>query len=512
MSVPFVYFKTPETDSQISIDVSAQINPGETVTNIVLGAVQPVTSPALAATLVTAVTNPQIIASLTGGVDGVSYGFNVVVTTTARVFLVTCVVTAQDPSFVPYTTSNPEAFTDLVDTIEAGNAAIGSSIFVFPATIDPSGGFVTWELLASDGTVYAAGNAFSYNIESNGLGNIVTTQAVISAPSTIPPSLEGQKYQLRYTLELPQPIGIPSDPTTSTPGQNQFFQYENIRVVGLNTVPLGTQPSVELQGVNATVSIVVDKPYDNVTVELWVNGIQVSAPAQISEYERVANGFVYAGVINTAGLQVSLVPYSMVWKYWASNNAAVVYQENADFFVVNPSIMTAIGDVKAKINKARTTLYGTPDLLYPQATILTWLRRGADAFNIAYGQFTAFSMTNALGGIREFWLLEAELAAIQSQYLAEGEKAFEFQGAAISLNVDRTQYLDTAQATIQSRLDAELMLIKQNLLIKGVIGGAGDTDPTRLQAGAIGAVGITITPASMWGRFSPTYGIASNTY
>jgi hypothetical protein len=121
-------------------------------------------------------------------------------------------------------------------------------------------------------------------------------------------------------------------------------------------------------------------------------------------------------------------------------------------------------------------------------------------------------MTNALGGIREFWLLEAELAAIQSQYLAEGEKAFEFQGAAISLNVDRTQYLDTAQATIQSRLDAELQLIKTNLIIKGVIGGAGDTDPTRLQAGAIGAVGITITPASMWGRFSPTYGIASNTY
>ncbi|MEK9322795.1 hypothetical protein, partial [Escherichia coli] len=61
-----------------------------------------------------------------------------------------------------------------------------------------------------------------------------------------------------------------------------------------------------------------------------------------------------------------------------------------------------------------------------------------DAFNGAYGQFTSFTMTNARGPIREYWLLYAELAAIQSQYLAEGEKAFNYQGAAISLEVDRT--------------------------------------------------------------------------
>ncbi|MGT3783776.1 hypothetical protein ACVTE8_14540, partial [Staphylococcus aureus] len=112
----------------------------------------------------------------------------------------------------------------------------------------------------------------------------------------------------------------------------------------------------------------------------------------------------------------------MIWKYWANNNAAMVYQESADLWIINPSIMTAVGDVKAKIAKARATLYGSPDLLFPTPTILTWLRRGMDAFNGAYGQFTSFTMTNARGPIREYWLLYAELAAIQSQYLAEGEK------------------------------------------------------------------------------------------
>ncbi|QBX06506.1 head-tail connector protein [Burkholderia phage BcepSaruman] len=504
----FVFFKVPETDTSINVDISSLLDPGETLTNVLVGTPEPGTNPALTATLTSDPTNPKVVLLTQGGRDGVSYGVNLTVTTQARTFVVVCAITAKDPSFVPYTTENPEAFTDLVDTIEAGNAAIATSVYTFPAETDPTGGFVVWELLAADGTVYAAGNAFSYTVQSDGLSHMVVAQSVVSIPTTVPPSLEGQKYQLRYTLELPQDIGIGADPLTGTPGQNRFYQFENVRVVGLNTVPLGTQPQVELKGVPATLSICVDKPYDNVTLEIWIDGNQVAAQTPITDYERTANGYVFSGVVSTSDFAVTLIPYTVVWKYWASNNAANVVQESADLWIINPSIMTAITDVKAKINKARTTLYGTPDLLYPHPTILTWLRRGMDAFNGAYGKFTNFTMTNARGVIREFWLLEAEMAALQSQFLAEGEKAFEFQGAAISLNVDRTRYLDEAQRIIQQRLDNELRDIKINLIIKGQTSGDGSQDPTRLAQGAIGAVGVTITPASAWGRFSPAYGVA----
>ena len=54
---------------------------------------------------------------------------------------------------------------------------------------------------------------------------------------------------------------------------------------------------------------------------------------------------------------------------------------------------------------------------------------------------------------------------------------------------------------IQSQLDAELKSIKQNLIIKGCVSGTGETDPSRLQRGAIGAVGITITPANIWNAY-----------
>lgn len=504
---PFLFFKVPETDAIIQADISSMLIGSETVTSVLVGNPQPASPAPLTATLVSAPTSPLIQLDVSGGNDGVSYGIKLTVTTSSRVLVVTVVVTAQDPSAVPYTTQNPDAFQDLIGEIEAGNAAIGSCVFSFPPAIDPSGGFVTWEMLASDGTVYAAGNAYEYTVNQNGISNTVIAKSVISVPSTVPPSLDGQRYQLRYTLEIPQAIGTPSDPLTGQLSQNVYFQFEDLKIVGFSTVPLGTQPSVEMQGVPATVSIVVDKPYDNVTVELWGSGTQIAAPSAIQEYERTANGWAFSGVIDTSQLMVSLVPYTLVWKYWSSTNAAVIYQEAADFFVINASIMTAISDVKSKINKARTTLYGHPDLLYPQATILTWLRRGADAFNGAYGHFSNFTFTNAMGIIREFWLLEAEMAAINSQYIAEAEKAFDFQGAAISLNVDRTAFLDTAAQVIQSRFDNELKNIKAQLIYKGATGGDGSVDPTRLQHGAIGAVGVSITPASMWGRYTPYYGI-----
>lgn len=500
---PYIYWKDPNQDTTVTEDITSLLLPSETITSIALLAVNPATTPALVPTIISSIA-PVILMTLTGGLDQTSYGFQLQVTTNARVFLVQTAVTVQsNAEFAPYITQNPEAYQDLVDELQVGNAAVGTAIFAFPPQKDPRGGFVTYELLAEDGTVYAAGNAFSYNVTSSGFANTVKAQCVIIAPSTIPTTLLGQSYQLRYTLELPQPVGIPTDPETGILAQNVFYQFENIRIVGLNSVPLGVEPTVEQQGVPATLSIVIDKLYDNVTLELWAQGTQLVAPTPITEYQRTSDGWYFSGVVNTAGLMTSLVPYTVIWKYWASTNTALIYQETTELYVVNASIMSAVNDVRAKINKSHTTLYGTPDLLYTNPTVMTWLRRGADAFNGAYGQFTSFTFINALGPIREFWLLCAEKAALEAQYLGEGEKAFQFQGAAITLDVDRTQYIDNAISKIQSQLDNELKAIKVNLIVKGNTSGAGDADPSKLQIGAIGSVGLTITAASMWGRGYP---------
>lgn len=495
----YVFSKTAAQTEVVSADLTPLLKQGEMITQLDPQAVFPVTTPPMTVSIISG-TAPVCQMMLSGGINDTSYGYKLTVTTNARIFETQMAVAVVDSPWIPYTTQSPGAYQDLVGSIEAGKAAMSSALFTFPPSEDPTGGYVTWDLLSQDGTTYASGNAFTYEIIKQGIQTIVRSNSLISVPSTVPPSMIDQRYQIRYTLELPLPVGAP-------PGtQVRFFSYESIEVVGFATVPWGTEPQVEMQGKPANLSLVTERLFDNVQVSIYQDNTQLAPFSDVGKPTRTANGYYYAATINTAQLAAAMTPYHVVWQYWNNDDPDTVYQLGADLWITNPSIMSAVMDMKAKINKARTTLYGKPDLLFPNTTIMTWLRRGMDAFNAGYGIFTSFTMTNAKGPIREFWLLCSEVSAIESQYLAEGEKAFDFQGQAIQLTVDRTQYLDNAASKIQSRLDNELKPIKNNLTQKGNTGGDGSADPSKLRAGATAAVGITITPATPWVRRFPTRG------
>lgn len=504
----FLFWKQPLQDVVVQADFSDQIQTGEILQSIVVQPVSPVTVPPLTVTVEDTTPTVPVTFKLSGGANGLSYGFQFLVTTNARVFYVQCAATVQTQDVAaPYTTQNPAAYQDLIDELAVGSAAMATAFFSFPPLEDPRGGFVTWELLSQDGTVYSAGNAFVYQVMNNGVANTVKAQAVITAPSNMEPTLLGQSYQIRWTLQLPIDQGTPPDIQGSGPGrQSTYYQFENVRIVGLNTVPLGVQPTVEIQGGPAHLQLVTEVLYDNVTIEVWAGGTVVAPATLITDYVRTSDGWLFEAVVPTDQLKVSLVPYSVVWRYWSSAKPSLRYSESTELYVVNPSIMTAVIDIRAKVQKAGTSLYGTPDLLFPDPTLLLWLRRGMDYFNGAYGNFTSFTMTNALGPIREYWLMCAEKGALEAQYGAEGEKAFNFQGQAIQLDVDRTGYLDNMVGKLQQTLDNELKPLKQNLIIKGNTSGDGSQDPSKLQVGAIGAVGISITAASMWGRGYPYAG------
>jgi hypothetical protein len=515
MATPtLVYFKEANTNIVANVGISQYMASGDTLTSVVVNGVTPATTPALVATLTSATDNPAATISLTGGIAGTSYGIELLVTTAATVFTILLAVNVQTAAemLFPYTTQNPDAFQDLVGEMLAGSAAVGTGVFAFNNDVDPSGGSVVWELLAKDGTVFSSGNAFSYTVQSTGFSNTVFAKAVINAPSDMAPSLEGQKYQIRWTLSLNLP-----GPGGSSANVTKFYSAEEVTIVGLTNVPLGTEPIVVLQGATALANLVVDQLFDTVTIQLYYQNSPmsdatiISAPNVASSFTpvRTANGWLYSATIDTSQILVNaMAPYTLIWRYSNSQYPQIVFSENADFWVINPSMNQAVTDVKAMVNKARTTLYGRPDLLFPPSVILTWLRRGADMFNGFQGYFTAFTMVNAQGPIREYWLLCTELMALRSQYLAEGEKAFDFEGQAISLKVDRTQYLDAAANQIQQRLNNELPNFKTQLINKGNTSGDGSVDPTQLQRGAMGTVGVWASPASFSGRWPYGFGIA----
>lgn len=479
----FVLFKDPRTDENVPIDTTRWAQPGETITDIVLQ--QPI-YPATPTPLTVAIAPDFTFLMLSGGMNGVSYGAPLQLTySSGRVVIVLLAVTVAEATLFPQVPQNPGEFADLVDSIEAGHAANGVAIFVFDPTVDPAGGFVEWRLLDVNGTTQAAGTAYEYRINATGVANVVRASCIINIPSTIPPTSFDCKYQIQYVLYL---NGV----------QTQTVA-ENITIIGLTTTPTGPSDAVELQGTTAALDLVTESLPQNVQISLSVDNMLVGPALTVYDYQRVDSGYLWRVPLDTTGLNVSLEPYVILWQYWNPGEAKTT--EYAKLHVVNPSILDAINDVQARVNKARTNLYGLPDLLFPPETIMIWLRRGRDYFNGATGQFTSFTMLNAKNIVREYWLQSAEMFALESQELAEAEKAFNYQGANISLDVDRTSAYQQAADQIRQRLDNDLKPVKTNLIIKGNTTGDGSADPSTLQRGAIGSVGITVSPASIWGRF-----------
>lgn len=480
--MPTYVFSKQGNDSVV-VSQMLDLQQNEVITATQVGGSTPRDSYLFAVNLTSGTANPLQI-TLSGGAVGTTYGTPITITTNQRVFTITLAVACLNSDFNPYENVDPNSYQDLVGDIGAGKSALATSVFQFAPTFDPSGGYVVWDILDATGVVYASGNAYEYRVTSTGLANTVTARCVISVPADIPPTVDNP-YQLRYTLRV---------------GNGIATNFENIRVHGLVDMQVGTTDSVEIVGDQATLSLVTEQVYQNYAVELYKANTLLASTA-INNPERVSAGYFVAGTFDTSALAPSLIPYSVMWKF--QNSPSQVFRESAALWIVNPSIVQAIEDVKSKINKARQTLFSTPDSQYPSTEVLKWLRRGMDLFNNAYGVFTSFTMTNALGGVREFWLLCSEKAALEAQYGLEGEKSFNFSGAAISLDVDRTAHIDAMIGKIQSQLDAELKPLKQNLIIKGNTSGDGsgpngDGNFSALTPGAMGTVGIAITPASIY--------------
>lgn len=425
-----------------------------------------------------------------GGQNGVTYNCQLMVNTSIESILIQVVILVSDSQFNPIVNSAPDSFMDLVGTMQAGNSTVSTVVFNLPD--NPDNGYVTWELINNESQVLSSGNAFTYYVDNNGLDNIVTAQCLIICPSDTEPTTQGRRYQIRYSLVL---------------DDNTIYQYETLRVESNVTVPLGACDIVELVGKKITLSIVLPQLYSKVSVCIYADNQPVVPVKTLTNPQRVSSGWLYSAGLDSRALAVSIDSYDVVYEF--SNHDYEVNSESAKLWIINPSIRSAADDILAKVQKARATLYGSTDLVFTIPTLLTWLRRGRDLFNGWQGLFTSFTMTNAKGVIREYWLLCSELGALEAQYLAEGEKAFNFSGAAIQLDVDRTGFLDSMINAIRSNLDQNLKPIKQNMISKGYT--SGDGAGTDGQGGiaanprALGTVGISITPASAWGRFYPGY-------
>lgn len=489
MSEPYVFI-TDGNPTPSNLDLASLLG-SDTITGATLSAVEPTTSAPLSLTGITVLAGNQGLSfTIVGGNLGTTYGVVLNLTTTALPITVTLAVLVQVNLNVPYQVGNPYAYQSLIDKLTAGEASLGKALFILPPGTDASNGYITWSLLDNQGAIYSRGNCFDYRISPNSLSTVVEAVAVVNAPSSIQPTMEGWSYQLRWELQLPS--------------QRSQYAYENLTIGSGTNVPLGASDTVELCGDLASLQLVIPRVYKNVGIEVYFGNLSVLPFTAVQPAYSVVSGWCYVAEVSTTNFQPDLVPYLVSWKYWDVAGQPVS-RESSRLYAITPSVLNAIEDIRQMVMKARTTLYGFDDAIFDVNTIVAWLRRARDLFNAACGMPTSFTMTDATDGVREFWLRYAEVSMMRAQYLAEGEKAFDFQGQAISLNTDKTQYYQQAASDLQQQLDNDIKPFKTNLIKKGLTGGTGNMVNINGIRGATGAVGINyniLSPGVGYGVYS----------
>ena len=485
-----VTVKSVDSDSTPVLDFVNDLSPGETLTSVTLLPVLPATTPTLDATISGADRPTRRTVTLSGGQSGKTYNVRLQVVTSTRTFMSTLAVQVQDNVFNQLRTRNPAAFQTLLEEIEVGEVGIGKGIFTLPAGRDVSTGSIVWELLDQDGSVYSSGNAFDYKVTNTSLVTRLEGSGLVNVPSDTPTTLSGQRYQVRWQL-----VGVGPEP---------IYAYENLRVIGRNTVPEGAGSVVEMENYPALLELIVPVPFDDVALDVIQGNSPIRSALRPTISEPTENGWYYAIKLDTTGLLASLDPYSVVWRYrntFSGNSTETFNVEHGELYIVNATIMRAIDSVQHSLMKARGTLLNMQDVLFDSVTVLNWLQRGRDTFNGAGGKFTTFTMVNATGAIRSFWLGYSEVDAARAHALAEGEKSFNFSGQAISLDRDVAQYYQTWASDKLSELDNAIAMFKTNLIKRGITGGDGDINSASGKGGHVAKLGMALTPMTRFGRF-----------
>jgi hypothetical protein len=382
------------------------------------------------------------------------------------------------------------AYLQGIGSATAGQQVTTRMTITIPSSTDLSGSRAIWEVLDMDGFVWANGDCSSVASEISAV-NPNAMQVAADATIILPGDMEcngnGTRYQVRYTLI-----------TKST----QIASFEQFIVVPPVASVVGALDVVEIAAQCITARMVLPHRASNVTCAIWSANSQMTPDKSGGEDpERVQGGWLYKVLFETkqhASRMWSVEPYSLIWTYEDDSGRN---QDRADMFMVNPGMLDAVREIQSYINRAYTDTGIAPGTTFKTGDCMRALRWGKDQFN-AVVKPTNFTMTNAVGQFRYFWIGYACVFAARAQALAEGMKAFDYGGQTITLNVDRSQYWDTMATNLESQLNEQIKNFKDNLCRRGNVQGDGSF--MGLAHNGVGTVGVTLHAASpfrvLWGQ------------
>ncbi len=193
--------------------------------------------------------------------------------------------------------------------------------------------------------------------------------------------------------------------------------------------------------------------------------------------------------LNLEGLEPSLNQRSLILE-----TSSGLFSE-IRLWKINPSILSALGDLRAQIDRLNRELL-SDTLVYQDTDYLLLLRFGRDRFN-SLPIPTDIDMTEAEGPIRALWLNCSLVQALRTRNLEEGLANFDYSASSVSLSVDITTALEGYASELESKIQEEGNRLKIDLHKRGLAAGTGKW---ALGGQVIGVFGRALSPVS--GRFS----------
>lgn len=369
-------------------------------------------------------------------------------------------------------------FLNGINTVVAGGTAECEVMWTMPLPATTfAGALVTWELIDANGQVHNTGDAHTITVGTAAVGT--DTQITAKATLAVPIHLTAAAYQVRWTLKYS--------------GGQPAFAFDNFIVASPLLDNAGPQSGVALFGDEVELTLTLPDEVQSPVLQIAFKD-KVIHEVALSNPQNVGGQAVYVAKFATAPLTPgpSITPYGCLWRYKQGGQPRI---EHSNLWLVNPLVFQAQTELRNFLIKAYADTGLAPDYDFDAAALLQYLQQGCEMFN-GLGYPTAFTMLRAAGPIRAWWLKCATVVACRSQYLAEGMKSFNYGGQVTTLDVDRSQFWDSTASQLQGEIDQHLKPFKENLLRRGVTSGDGDASALGLRFGAVGAVGIAITPIS----------------
>jgi hypothetical protein len=309
-----------------------------------------------------------------------------------------------------------------------------------------------------EGSLLVSGLCIQDNLDSSKW----TATFTVPSQATITTS-ETTAYSLNFTAALP-------NNTTKQISRLYEVAESNFLVVN-NNIPLVTtsdslftdllQITYPFQVSQYTVALRTDLNYIFQTFPTITNP-SVYASNQKYNIYRFDSNQILSAITNTSNVGGNL---QVVWSYVVSG---ITYTKINPIYIVNALGFSMMQDLRMILDKYQFVDLD-PNLQWRDYELLHFVIKGVQRIN-STNPPTMFDLSNVPVSMTYAVGQAALVEACKSWFLAEAERAFDFQGQDISLNIDRTNYIQTIMDNANSWLESNLPSLKQSIAVQAAYG------------------------------------------